>query len=183
MTRRFAWLVVAMVVAGGCGGGQDGGGARDAGQQVGETLTNFASGVGKGIDKGMEVSVELSEQAAGLGLRKTAAKATGPDREGRKGITVYLIASKPVKTTLLTKALTPDGDEIGRSAVEIDLAADDAQYVAFAFDAKMDTQLVAKYVVEVKPASTEPAAPPEKTAPAPEKTPATPDAAKPASDQ
>lgn len=68
----------------------------------------------------------------------------------QKGITAYFIASRPVDAMLIAKALNAEGQEIGRSSVAVKLAAEDAKYVTFTFDAEMDTQLVDKYVVDVK---------------------------------
>ena len=149
MIRRVLAVLPAVCLWVGCSG-QDDQGAHRAGQRLGETVTDFASGVGKGIDKKMEVTVELSEQVSALGLRKTIAKGIGIDHENHNGITVYFIASRLVKASLMAKALNAEGEEIGRSTVDVELAADDAKYVPFAFDTEMDTQLVAKYVVELK---------------------------------
>lgn len=145
---RYGWLpLLATVVLVGCSGE---GKVENAGQAVGETLTDFASGVGKGIDERMEVAVELGESATALGLRKTVSQSLGLAPDGTRGISVYLISDRPVQATLLAKAMNAANQEVGRSTAEIDLAADDAKYVTFLFDKNLDTQLVEKYVVEVK---------------------------------
>jgi hypothetical protein len=94
----------------------------------------------------------------------TLAKQTGVDHDKRKGITVYFMSSKPVQVSLMAKALNAEGDEIGRSVVDVEFTADDARYVAFAFDAEMDSQLVEKYVVEAKQPTAAEASPAEDAA-------------------
>jgi hypothetical protein len=121
-------------------------------------MADFASGVGGGVDKQLAVTVELSEELSSLGLSKTVSKAA------LKELNVYLIAAKPVKGTLLAKALNKEGQEIGRATAEVEFAADDAKYVPFRFDVEMDSQLVDKYTISFKKPAAEdteqPAAPP-----------------------
>ena len=159
MTRQTVLLLPALVLLLGCGG-QDDRGAHQAGQGVGETVIDFAKGVGKGVDNRLKLSVELNEEVANLGLQATVAKDSGFDDEGCKTVAVYFIASRPVTACLRAKALNSDGDEIGRATIDIELTADDAKYVTFAFDSEMDTQLVAKYVVEVGTAKPKESKPP-----------------------
>lgn len=153
--NRFACLaVVSLAVFAGCSK-DDESAAKRAGAKVGETLTDFATGVGKGIDKKMMVNVELSKDLTEQGISMTIAKAEGIDPAKAPGehastIRVYLIASKPFRATLGAKALTKEGQEIGRSVAEVELAADEAKYVSFVFDEEMDTQLVAKYAIDIK---------------------------------
>jgi hypothetical protein len=149
MKNSLRPLILLLVVAAGCGK-HDESLAKRTGSKVGETLTDFASGVGKGVDKQMAVNVELSKAVADQGVSKTVAKSTGLDHPNAKGISIYLIASKAFKSKLVARALDKDGQEIGRSTSDVDLAADDAKYVTFQFDPQMDTQLVEKYVIDVK---------------------------------
>lgn len=150
MRKHSTALLALLLAALGCSGE---GKAKKAGQAVGETVTDFAKGVSTGIDKRLEVEVDLSTRVSGLGLSKTIAKAAGIDSH-QKGITVYLLSSKPVAGSLIAKALNAEGTEIGRSTVDIDFAEDDAQYITFPFDAQMDTQLVRRYTIDIKASST-----------------------------
>jgi hypothetical protein len=149
MNNSYRLLALLLILAAGCGK-HDESLAKRTGSAVGETLTDFGSGVGKGIDKQMAVNVELSKAVADHGLSKTIAKSLGINHAHDKGISVYLIAAKPFKSKLTARALGKDGQEIGRSTSDVDLAADDAKYVTFKFDPEMDTQLVDKYVIDVK---------------------------------
>ncbi len=54
------------------------------------------------------------------------------------------------RSKLIAKALTNEGQEIGRSVQEVEFTADDAKYVTFAFASEMDSQLVDKYLLDVK---------------------------------
>ena len=56
--------------------------------------------------------------------------------------------------------MNAEGEEIGRSTVDIEWTAADAKYVSFAFQSEVDTQLVDKYVVEVGESVPKPSKPP-----------------------
>jgi 3-hydroxyisobutyrate dehydrogenase-like beta-hydroxyacid dehydrogenase len=118
------------------------------GEAVGEKITDFAKGVGKGIDQKMAVNVTLRPEVQALGLTHTVAKSLGLDTS-KKGITVYLIAARPVSATLVAYAVKSDGVEIGRARKKLELGKDDAAYVTFEFDPEMDTTAVSKYLIGV----------------------------------
>ncbi len=99
----------------------------------------------------MTVDVELAAALTEQGISKTVAKGVGfQDIDKGKGISVYFIAQKEFKSTLVARALNKEGQEIGRAAADVDLGADDAAYVTFTFPSEMDTQLVQKYVIDIK---------------------------------
>lgn len=165
MARQAVLLSVLLFLTG-CG--QESPSFRDAGQRVGESLTDFAKGVGSGVDNRLEVPVELTEQVSKLGLKTTVAKSSGFNEDGQKTVTVYFIAGQPVKAWLLAKALNAENQEVGRSAVEVELSTDDAKYVIFGFDREMDVQRVVKYVVEIGKAVPKDTKKPAKKTPADE---------------
>jgi hypothetical protein len=142
-------LAILLIGFAGCGK-RDESLAKQAGSKVGETITDFASGVGKGVDKQMLVTVDLAKPLVEAGVAKTVAKSTGMNPDQPRGITVYLTASKPLKAKLVAKALSKDGQEVGRSVVDVEFTADDAKYVTFKFDREMDSQLVDKYLIDLK---------------------------------
>ena len=121
--------------------------AKKAGSKIGSTLTDFTTGIGKGIDKQMKVKVELSDELKGLGISKTIAKSMGLDK---KGITVYLLSKDEMKIKLIAKAFNADNLEIGRSVVEANFQADDAQYIEFEFNENLDRSMVRKYIIDKK---------------------------------
>lgn len=153
--RLLCAPILLMAILCGCSD-KEGSTAKKAGARVTETLTDFASGMGEGFDKKMEVQVELTEECAQAGLSKSVAKSLGM----KQGISVYILADKPFVGNLLAKAYNAEGQEVGRVKVAVEFEADDAQYVAFPFDQEMDSQLVKKYSVDVRPqeASDSPAA-------------------------
>jgi hypothetical protein len=142
--RQTVFLVFILLVIVGCGKKGEESLAKQAGGKVGETVTDFVSGVGKGVDKQLIVKVDISKNLAGRGLSKTVSKAIP------HGFSVYLVAAKPLKSKLVAKAFDKEGNEIGRCAVDVDFAADDAKYVPFAFPNDMDTQLVEKFMLDMK---------------------------------
>lgn len=149
MSGKIILLFAILLLAAGCGKKGESV-AKTAGNKVGETITDFATGIGKGIDKQMTVNVELSDELVKKGLEKTVAKSTGLDSPREKGISVYFIAKLPFDAKLIAKAINKEGQEIGRSVVDVELSADDAKYVTFMFAPEMDTQLVDKYLISLK---------------------------------
>lgn len=144
------WLALAIGIGAfvtGCGEGESGA-ARKTGETIGKQLTEFATGVGKGIDQKMLVEVTLAPEVQALGLTNTIAKSLGLDTMS-KGISIYLIASEPVSTTLLAKAVNSDGVEIGRSRAEVEFQRNDARYVNFTFESEMDSAMVKRYEISL----------------------------------
>ena len=114
-----------------------------AGSGVGKGVTDFTRGVGSGVDEGVLVNVRLSDAAARAGLASTTAK------WAHKKVQLYLTSKAPFQGRLIAKAYNKERNEIGRSVLEVAMAADDAKYISFAFPPEMDTQLVHEYWVDV----------------------------------
>lgn len=119
--------------------------AQRAGEKVGEAVTDFSRGVGAGVDTTLTIPLELSADLQAKGISKTAAKTGGAGIS--KSVTVYLIASKPFNGELLAKAFDKDGQEIGRAKTKVELGADDAKYITFNFDSRMDSNLVVRFSI------------------------------------
>ncbi len=154
MRIHLVCAAIVLVALAGCRGRDTGSTgdpiAKKAGAKVGETLVDFATGVGAGVDKKMLVPIELSPAVGAKGITHTAAKALGVGvPETSKGFTIYLIAQRPYEGPIIAKAFDKAGAEIGRSRVKVSFTADDAKYVAFEFDSRMDSNMVAKYVLDL----------------------------------
>ena len=113
--KTMAALLLVLLVCG-CGRREESV-AKTAGSKVGETITDFASGVGKGVDKQRMVRVTLSEAVCKQGLSKTISKSGNGN-----GITVYFLAASPFKGKLVAKATNKEGQEIGRSVVDVEFS-------------------------------------------------------------
>ena len=148
MSRTVLFLMVAVLLCG-CGKKPDESLVKRTGNKIGEAVTDFASGVGGGVDKQLLVEVELSAALTELGFSKTVSKSLGLESSG-KGISVYLLSRDAYEGALMAKALNEAGQEVGRSVVEAEFAADDAQYVKFIFDDEVDMQLVKRFMVDAK---------------------------------
>jgi hypothetical protein len=116
---------------------------QSAGTGVGKGVTGFTSGVGKGVDEELLVNVRFSDEATRQGLASNTAKWAG------KKVQLYLTSKGAFEGRLIAKGMNKEGKEIGRSILPVSLAADGAQYVAFAFPPEMDTQLVHEYWVDI----------------------------------
>ena len=136
-------LVAAVLI--GCGKREDSI-AKRVGEAIGQQATDFTKGVGKGIDQKMMVQVTLKSEVLALGLTNTISKSLGLDT-GKKGISVYLIASQSMSNTLVARALNGDGVEVGRSRKTVVMQKDDASYVTFDFDDQIDTAMVKRYEI------------------------------------
>ena len=63
---------------------------------------------------------------------------------------VYLISEEAVDGELLAKALNSSGMEIGRAKQTLALAKDDAKLFSFSFDSNLDSDNVAKYILDFR---------------------------------
>jgi hypothetical protein len=143
--KTVAPLLALAMVSIGCG--KDGEGiANKAGEKLGQQVTDFTKGVGKGIDQKMSVDVSLLPEVKSLGLTNTIAKSLGLDTS-KKGISVYFIASQSFSNTLVARALSGEGLEVGRCKKLLSLQKDEAAYVTFEFDSEMDSAMVKKYTI------------------------------------
>lgn len=134
---RFVVGMGILLLAAGC--------CQAAGKGVGGGVTNFGRGVGQGVDEGVLVNVRFSDEATRRGLASTTAK------WAHKKVQLYLTSRTAFAGKLIAKAFNKDGAEIGRSLLDVSMAADDAKYVAFAFPTEMDTQLVHEYRIDIAP--------------------------------
>jgi hypothetical protein len=135
-------LVSALLV--GCGKTDDSL-AKRVGEAIGQQATDFTKGVGKGIDQKMMVQVSLTPEVQVIGLTNTIAKSLGIG--STNGISIYFIASQNISKTLVARALTSEGVEVGRARKLVELEKDDASYVTFNFDDQMDTAMVRRYEI------------------------------------
>jgi hypothetical protein len=143
--KQIAILGMIAALLLGCGK-EDDSLAKKTGEKVGQQLTDFTKGIGKGIDQQMMVQVSLSPQVQALGLTNTIAKSHGLGSR-TNGISIYLIASHSVSNTLIARALTAEGVEVGRSRKLLVMQKDDATYVTFDFESQMDMAIVKKYEI------------------------------------
>ena len=158
--NRSKWVhlplcVIALIVIAGCADSSKGG-AGSIGKKLGENVTEFAQGVGSGIDQQMQIKVELASDVVEAGLSSTVASQKIQAEKPAKGISVYFIASKAIKGTLLARAFNSGDQEVGRAASEVSLGQDDAEYIVFDFPAEMDRQTVTVYKISLKAVSPAP---------------------------
>jgi hypothetical protein len=148
MRMTTVLIAAALGVATGCGKQGDNT-AKQAGKEVGKTVTDFGAGIGQGVDKSLLINVVFTPELEAQGLAKTTAKWYGPEG-GKKVITVHIISKSAFKGTLIAKALTKEGQEIGRALTDVEFTADDGKYTAFKLERDVDTQLVDKCVVDIR---------------------------------
>lgn len=142
--KYIAGLSVLMILTG-CG---DSSVSEQAGSNIAGAAVDFASGLGKGVDEKMLVELETEPSLAERGLTVTVGKGRNL---GSGRAAVYVIADKPFTGAMVVKALDASGNEIGRATSPVDLKQDDANYVDLRFPPQMDTNLVRKYRVSVRP--------------------------------
>lgn len=143
--KNRMYLVLAVLALGACG--EDRSMSQKAGSAISGTATDFVAGLGEGVDKRMSLKLDVAPEVASNGMTVTLGKSRGM---GSKDASVYVVATKPYKGAFLARALDQSGAEIGRSRVEVDFPADDAQYVNFTFNEEMDSQLVRSYALSLR---------------------------------
>ena len=132
-------IVVVVLVLALAACGDDRSLSQKAGSAISGTATDFVAGLGEGVDKRMSLNLDVDPALAAHGLAVSMGKSRGV---GSKDASVYVVASKAYRGSFLARALDANGTEIGRSKVDVEFAADDAQYVNFTFNDEMDSQLV-----------------------------------------
>ncbi len=143
--KNGIFLVAVVLALSACG--DDSSLSQKAGSAISGTATDFVAGLGEGVDKRMSLKLDVDPAIAANGMTVTLGKSRGM---GSKDAAVYVVATKPYKGALMARALDESGTEIGRSRVEVDFPADDAQYVNFTFNEEMDSQLVRSYALSLR---------------------------------
>ena len=140
-------LCLSALVLGLVGCGDDRSLSQRTGSAISGSATDFVAGLGEGVDKRMALKLEVDPALAAKGMAVTLGKSRGV---GSKDASVYVIASRPYRGVFMARALDESGTEIGRSQVDVDFPADDAQYVNFTFNEEMDSQLVRSYALSLR---------------------------------
>ncbi|MFY0675130.1 MAG: hypothetical protein JXQ87_17175 [Bacteroidia bacterium] len=108
--------------------------ANKTGEVAGETASEFVEGVSDGIDKTMKCQITvdsvLSAKGISFGKHSIASKSTGTDNR----LNIYLIFDQDFEGEIRAVAFNEDGDEIGRSKLELASKADEAEYFNFNFN-------------------------------------------------
>ena len=103
-------------------------------------LTSFFFSSCMEKEKSVSLGASVSEKKISM---------TSTNVEGLK-VDVYLISEEAVEGELLAKALNASGMEIGRAKQILALAKDDAKLFSFSFDSNLDSDKVAKYILDFR---------------------------------
>ncbi|MFC7422156.1 hypothetical protein ACFQNF_20060 [Iodobacter arcticus] len=123
------------------------------GKDAARSITQGVGGVMKGMAQGVDFveadfKIQLSESAKSKQLKAERAVLQEKNADGQKGLKVYVLSEQAFNGKLQLRALDEKGNELGRSQkVEQTLAADDANYVDFRFDAATPLSRVAQFVI------------------------------------
>jgi hypothetical protein len=127
--------------------------SQKAGEVIGESATDFGKGVSEKVDVSTAVNVELNKTVTDLDVSMTVAKTNFFDKSPEKTphsktILLYLLSKNEIsERTFKMIACDASGAEIGRSKLKISFVKDDAKYVEFTFDDRVDFALAKKYVL------------------------------------
>ena len=91
-----------------------------------------------------EKSVTLGSSVVEKGIMMTSSKSD------QAKVEVYLITRDSVEGELLAKALNANGKEIGRSKQMLNLGKDDAKLITFTFDASVNLEEVARFMLDFR---------------------------------
>ena len=136
-------LIICSVLAiAGCGRMVDG--TKDAlnkgGELAGSAATEVIEGVATGVEDTWSINVVLSDdlKAHGLTVGKTQVEADSAGMDNQ--LIVYVSADKAFSRAVSAVATDEEGSEMGRSALQIDLTAGNADYFTFKFQARTDLE-------------------------------------------
>lgn len=126
-------------------------GTKDAlnkgGEFAGSAATEVVEGVTSGVEKSWSIDVALSDElkAQGLSIGKTQVEADSAGVDNQ--LIVYIGTDKAFSGALSAVATDEEGREMGRSGLQIDLAAGNADYFTFKFQARTDLERKSRVVL------------------------------------
>lgn len=118
----------------------------ETGQTVGKGATEFVKGVGEGIDETLQSQLVLSDNLKAAGLQTGKFKVQ--QNNASDSLTVYMIFNKEFKKNVTVKVYDAQGNEYGRSGLNLEGHANDARYIGFAFDSHTDFESKSRFVIE-----------------------------------
>jgi hypothetical protein len=118
------------------------------GEAVGTGASEFAKGVARGVEETLECTVEISKPQADKGLQAGKFKITDSQDAHDNVLTVYLVFNKDYKGPVAAKIFDRNGQEYGRSAIDVESKAGEAKYYDFTFDKRTDIENKSKFVIE-----------------------------------
>lgn len=127
-------------------------GTKDAlnkgGEFAGSAATEVIEGVTTGVEKSWSIDVVLSDElkAQGLTIGKTQVEADSAGMDNQ--LIVYIGSDKAFSGAVSAVATDEEGREMGRSGLQIDLAAGNADYFTFKFQARTDLERKSRVVLQ-----------------------------------
>jgi hypothetical protein len=123
--------------------------AKDVGKSVGESVSDFAEGVGEGADEKLMVKVDPGDKFKERGFKITTAKRKSITGATGKSVELYVISTNKAMVELIMIVYDDKSQEIGRSKVKATFEDNDAKYIDFDFDKRVDMNLAGTYAVDV----------------------------------
>ncbi|MFV0303908.1 MAG: hypothetical protein ACK5IC_00310 [Moheibacter sp.] len=123
---------------------------KDAVKTASEGVGEIIKGVDEGLDNslaGAEVKIEPNATTY-FELGRTQKEYM--DSESNKKVSIYMIAKQDFKGKARLKAFDSSDTEIGRSTVDVEVKADDAEYVDFVFDERTPLLQAAHFSLDTK---------------------------------
>lgn len=126
-------------------------GTKDAlnkgGEFAGSAATEVIEGVATGVEDTWSIDVALSEElkAQGLSIGKTQVETDSAGMDNQ--LIVYIGTDKAFSGAVSAVATDEEGREMGRSGLQLDLAAGNADYFTFKFQARTDLERKCRVVI------------------------------------
>jgi hypothetical protein len=118
------------------------------GEVVAKTGSEFVNGVSKGIEKTFQNDVLFSDQLKKQGLKTGKIIIHGTDSTTDNILTTYLIFDNNVDQDITIKIFSDEGQEYGRVTQHITGQKNEAKYVDFIFDKRINIDGKGKLVFE-----------------------------------
>ena len=147
MKRKAALLPLLLLFS--CGRVSEG--TKDAlnkgGEFAGSAATEVIEGVTTGVEDAWSIDVQLSDEleAQGLSIGKTQVETDSAGMDNL--LIVYIGSDKTFSGAVSAVATDEDGREMGRSGLQLDLAAGNADYFTFKFQARTDLERKSRVVI------------------------------------
>ncbi len=118
------------------------------GEAVGKTGSEFGDGVYKGVKKTFENDIKISENLKKAGLQIGEVTINSTDSTTDNVLTVYMIFNEKFDKNIRIKVYNEDGKEYGRASEKIKGKKEDAEYIDFNFDKRVNIGTKGSIIIE-----------------------------------
>jgi hypothetical protein len=117
-----------------------------SGEIVAKTGSEFANGISKGVEQTFSAEVNVDSKLLDKGIKTGKIVIRSTDTTKDNIVSVYLIFNQSFNQKISAKVFTQDGLECGRVTQIVQGNKDEAKYIDFVFDKRINIDLKGKIV-------------------------------------